>query len=261
MTDPKNIDEVLMAIQAERPVLTKDKKGQVGNQKTKYADLVQVNDVVLKLLNALSTIWTCRPHLEAGSFGLHYSLKHVPSNTEVTGVWPLKLSENPQQMGSATTYGRRYALLAVTGIVADDEDDDGDAAGGQRYAQRRSTTTRTAPAAAAATNRRTDQTKNALGIGDEPAARTAQRSSQPPLPGEEHSDGPTKKQLGMMHALFTKVEMTNRDDRLVYAGEIVGRTLASSGDLSVGEASKVIDKLKSWADQIEPPEGGDDAAS
>src|SRR6185369_16309701 len=107
MGDPQNIDEVLLAIQAERPVLTKDKKGQVGNQKTKYADLVQVNDVVLRLLNDLKTTWVCRPHIEGTSFGLHYSLKHVPSQTEITGVWPLKLSENPQQMGSATTYGRR----------------------------------------------------------------------------------------------------------------------------------------------------------
>ena len=121
MTEPKDIDEVILAIQAERPVLTKDRKGQVGNQKTRYADLVQVNEVVLKLLNSLSTTWVCRPHLDSGSFGLHYSLRHVPSGTEKAGVWPLKLSENPQQMGSATTYGRRYALLAVTGIVADDE--------------------------------------------------------------------------------------------------------------------------------------------
>src|SRR6185369_621900 len=130
MPDPKNIDEVLLAIQAEGLVLTKDKKGQVGNQKTKYADLVQVNNVVLTKLNALQTIWVCRPHLDAGSFGLYYSLKHVPSGTEVAGVWPLKLSENPQQLGSATTYGRRYALLAVTGIVSDDDDDDGTAASG-----------------------------------------------------------------------------------------------------------------------------------
>lgn len=241
MSDPKNIDEVILAIQAERPVLTKDKKGQVGNQKTKYADLVQVNDVVLKRLNALSTIWTCRPHLENGVFGLHYSLKHVPSDTEKAGVWPLKLSENPQQMGSATTYGRRYALLAVTGIVADDEDDDGNAASGQRYAERASGRARGA--------RETQSARN-----DQPTAQRAQRpaGSGPPLPGEQQS-GPSQAQQRMMHALFKQVDLEDRDARLAYVSNVVGRDVASSNELTPAETTKLLDKLKRYAAQSQPP--------
>jgi hypothetical protein len=246
MSEPTNIDEVILAIQAERPVLTKDKKGQVGNQKTKYADLVQVNEVVLKLLNDLGTIWTCRPHLDGGSFGLHYSLKHVPSGSELAGVWPLKLSENPQQLGSATTYGRRYALLAVTGIVADDDDDDGDAASGERSAQRATAARRQAP----------------RGQQDQPTAQRAQRAAggQPPLPGE--TDRMSPKQRGMMHALFGKVEVSDRDERMKYVNEVLAerdpqRRVESSAELSKTEAGWVLDKLQSWADDIEPPQDGE----
>jgi ERF superfamily len=248
MAEPKDIDEVILAIQSQRPVLTKDKKGQVGNQKTKYADLVQVNDVVLKLLNDLGTIWKCRPHLEGGAFGLHYSLKHVPSGTEESGIWPLRMSENPQQMGSATTYGRRYALLAVLGIVAEDEDDDGGMAGGARYAQR----------AAPARRQATVATEP-----EQPARPTAQRAQRPtggpPLPGEV--DKMTPKQQGMMMALFTKVDMKDRGDRLQYVNEVLAeavgleRVVASASELTKKEAGHVLDKLKAWADQTEP-EGG-----
>ena len=245
MSEPKSIHDVILALQSERPVLTKDKKGQVGNQKTKYADLVQVNDVVLKLLNDMQTIWTCRPHIEAGAFGLHYSLLHVPSGTELAGVWPLKLSENPQQMGSATSYGRRYALLAVTGIVAEDEDDDGDAAGGQRYAQRGASARRQRPSAA--------QT-------DKPTAQRAQRAADgPPLPGE--TDRMTPKQQGMLHTLFNKVDLTERAERLQYVNEVLAemvapdRQVASSSELTKAEAGHVIDKLVTWAEQLQPEQG------
>lgn len=250
MTEPKDIDEVILAIQAERPVLTKDRRGQVGNQKTKYADLVQVNEVVLKLLNSLSTTWTCRPHLEAGAFGLHYSLKHVPSGTELAGVWPLKLSENPQQMGSATTYGRRYALLAVTGIVADDEDDDGNAAAGERYAQR-------APARAAASGR--------------PAAQaTAQRAqrpgARPPLPTDAGSaEGITVPQQRKLHATLNELGLGSREDGLREISKILGRPVESTKELSKDDAITVINGLDDrlagvvprdddWPETEQPPD-------
>lgn len=240
MAEPQNIDEVILALQSQRPVLTKTKSGH----QSKYADLVQVNEVVLKLLNDMQTVWTCRPHLEAGAFGLHYSLKHIPSGTEQAGVWPLKLSENPQQMGSATTYGRRYALLAITGIVAEDEDDDGDAATGRRTAQRA-----TPPRREAARSAEPEAT-------DRPTAQRAQRAADgPPLPGE--ADRMTLKQQGLMMALFKQVDMADRADRLQYVNEVLAETdpdrhVESSSELTKAEAGRVIDKLQAFADQLDP---------
>ena len=40
---------------------------------------------------------------------------------------PIRVVDNPQQMGSALTYAKRYCLLAAFGLVGD-EDDDGEAA-------------------------------------------------------------------------------------------------------------------------------------
>lgn len=250
-SEPKDIDEVLLSLQAELPVLAKDKKGQVGNQKTKYADLVQVNEVVLKRLNAMGAIWTCRPHLEAGSFGLHYSLKHVPSGTEIVGVWPLKLSENPQQMGSATTYGRRYSLLAVTGIVAEDEDDDG-ASSEQPSAQRQT--------------RVQQRQRPPTGGTGQPTAQRATRARPvdgPPLPGEEppttepaprrtdvrKATGPMLQKLAI---LFGEIGVTERTERLALTSTLAGRPLESGSDLDFQEGRKLIDRLERAKLQPDP---------
>lgn len=245
MTEPKDIDAVLLIIQSEKLVLTKDRKGQVGNQKTRYADMVQVNEVVLARLNELSTIWVCRPHLDGGVFGLHYTLRHVPSETEKNGIWPLKLSENPQQLGSATTYGRRYALLAVTGVVSEDEDDDGDAAGGERYAQRR------APAAARPRGQATAQ-------------RAPRANAQPPLPGE--GEGITAPQQKKLHASLNELGLGSREQGLTTIGEILGRAVTSTRELSKADAMTVINELDDrigaattdggdWPETAVPPDG------
>jgi len=230
MDDPKDIYEVLLILQRERPVLTKDKKGQVGNQKTKYADLEQVNEVVLARLNDMETIWVCRPHIEAGVFGLHYQLRHVPSGTEEAGIWPLKLSENPQQMGSATSYGRRYALLAVTGIVAAEEDDDGASAqagvGAQR-AQRREAPRPAAPA--------------------ESRAQRAPSPAGPPLPGEAN---PERARRAMM-AEFTRTGFNapeKRAEMLGRVGRVIGREIGSRNELTPDEVLKVTTALKRLPD-------------
>ena len=226
---PTNIEEVLLRLQQERPVLAKTSRGQVGNQLTRYADLVQVNDVVLKILNDLGTIWTCRPTLEDGVFGLHYSLEHVPSLTSIQGVWPLTV-DKPQQMGSAVTYGRRYALLAVTGIVAEDEDDDGAAASKQRPTRRQ----------AAA----------------EPAPKTRPTTSiqraNPAAP-----ELITAGQSAKLHALFNGMGITKeeRAERLAITAQVIGHDVATSNELTKAEATKVIDHLQNLAEPLpdEPP--------
>lgn len=235
MTDPKSLDEALRLLQADPPVLLKDKKGQVGNQKTKYADLVQVNAVVLSKLNSLGVIYKTKPTLrdEEPRFVLEYSLKHVPSGTEETGQYPLKLSENPMQMGSAITYARRYVLLAITGIAAEDEDDDGQAA-----------------------NRGTAQRRGQASEQRQRGA-TAQRSAPPPpLPGEDASPhGPiTKPQLTKLHTVFSAVGWDDRADRLRATSTIVGRPLGSATELTKAEAHRLIEELEKVASHPDPAE-------
>lgn len=223
--NPQTLDEALAVLQADPPVLTKNKSGQVGNQKTRYADLVQVNAIVLPRLNALGVIYKTKPTLrvEEPRFVLAYSLTHVPSGTCESGEYPLKLSENPMQMGSAITYARRYVLLAITGIAAEDEDDDGHAASGRATAQRASVPARRQPAAA-------------------PAKRTTQRAAAPPLP----SDGPqpyTPAQRARLMASFGQIGIEDRAERLDTVARIIGRNIASANELTKAEAAKVLDVL------------------
>lgn len=132
MTDqPANLDEAMAMFQANLPSITKDEKATVksdkGNYSYGYAGLDTVSEKVLRELGKLGVSWRCRPTIdESGKFVLAYRLKHVAEGEE-TGVWPLQ-GGTPQQIGSAITYARRYALMAVTGVFPSNEDDDGAAA-------------------------------------------------------------------------------------------------------------------------------------
>lgn len=238
MAEHKSLAEALAAFQVDPPVLTKNRDGQVGNQRTKYADLVQVNKQVLARLNELGVIYTTAPTLlDDGKFVLQYELKHVPSGDALGGRYPLKLSENPQQMGSAISYARRYVLLALTGVAAEDEDDDGQAASGRRYAQRAQPPRRQAAQAE-----------------DRPTAQRAQRPARaagPALPGEA-GPGLSPAQRGMLLGLFGKVGIDDRDARLRTASTLVGRTLGSANELSKSEASALIDVLQAAAESGDP---------
>lgn len=236
MSAPKDINEALLAFQADPPVLTKDKKAH----QSKYADLVQVNAVVLAKLNALGITWTTLPTLlDDGKFVLDYELKHVASETTLVGRWPLKLSENPQQMGSQVTYARRYSLLAVTGVAAEDEDDDGNAASGRQYAQR------------AAQRPRQQRPADEPDEGGRTAQRRAQRpaGARPPLPGESEPDDKVgQDQHRHMHALWRELGYAgdeNRDTRLTITAKILGLPdLTSSSDLTRDQADRVIAALR-----------------
>ncbi|GAA3550494.1 hypothetical protein GCM10022419_033410 [Nonomuraea rosea] len=232
---PASLDEALLRLQADPPVLVKDKHGQVGNQKTRYADLVQVNAVVLSRLNALGCVYTTKPLLRAEDpkFVLRYSLKHVASGTEDSGEYPLKLSENPMQMGSAITYARRYVLLAITGVAAEDEDDDAQAYDG-RTAQRAHRPRSSAP-------------------GRSTPAPTAQRSRTTPAPPIEPQI--TDAQQQKMAVLMREHDITDRTSALALVNEVLQRAednqITSRTELTRAEASKVIDRLQRESGQGE----------
>lgn len=121
----------LAAFQLHLPRIGKDNTAQVKSEKGsysyKYADLSDVNGTVLPALARHGLSFSAKPTLtEDGRFVLAYVLRHESGGVD-EGSWPLPTSGTPQQIGSAVTYYRRYALCAVTGVAPDD-DDDGQAA-------------------------------------------------------------------------------------------------------------------------------------
>jgi hypothetical protein len=95
--------------------------------KSNYATLASIWDACHKQLNAEGIAVVQMPRSADGGVEIETMLVHS------SGEWissrltmPLADRATAQQVGSAVTYGRRYALAAMTGVAPDD--DDGNAA-------------------------------------------------------------------------------------------------------------------------------------
>lgn len=120
---PETLATALAAFQAELPRVGKGNTADAGTYKYKYADLADVSSAVLPLLGKHGLSFSAKPMLDGdGKFVLEYTLRHS-SGEQDGGRYPLPTGK-PQDVGSAITYARRYALQCMTG-VAPDADDDG----------------------------------------------------------------------------------------------------------------------------------------
>ena len=91
--------------------------------KKKYADLPSVIDAIKVPLNDVGIVFvqSASPS-EPGYLAMTTRLIHESGEwIEDTATIPLPKSD-PQGYGSASTYARRYALAAITGLYQDDDD-------------------------------------------------------------------------------------------------------------------------------------------
>jgi hypothetical protein len=127
-TPPETLWGAISAVQARVPVVERDAKNpHYGNA---YTTLAALHKTVLPLLAQCGLAWVCLPLQREGRLVLQYRLIHVATGEAIEGEMPLLVGDRatPQQLGSALTYARRYALAAVLGIASAEEDDDGNAA-------------------------------------------------------------------------------------------------------------------------------------
>jgi hypothetical protein len=124
----------LAAFQAALPHIGADNKATVhGETKSgkptqytyNYANLGDIAPLVMPLLAQHGLAFTAKPTMDGGSFLLIYKLTHS-SGEEDGGVYPLPdpTRTDPQKLGGAITYARRYTLCAMTGIAPGKDDDD-----------------------------------------------------------------------------------------------------------------------------------------
>jgi len=127
MAETTNLATALAKVQGELPKIPRNKNANYGT----YADLDSIHEAVFPILSSHGLAWTTLIGTdEAGNDVLNYRLIHVSGDT-LEGSLRLRLTQdNMQQLGSAVTYARRYAICAVIGITAD-EDDDGNTASGR----------------------------------------------------------------------------------------------------------------------------------
>lgn len=128
MMQSENINELAAALAKAQGAIQAAVKGKVNPAfKSKYADLAAVWDACREQLsaNGLAVIQTF--DTTADGVFLTTTLAHS-SGQWMRSVFPVRPVKNdPQGLGSATTYARRYSLAAMVGVAPDD-DDDGNAA-------------------------------------------------------------------------------------------------------------------------------------
>ena len=97
--------------------------------KSKYADYAGIMETLQPLLTKYGLI-VLQPVTEQG---INTKVIHAETGDYVESHTPIicKEANNPQALGSAITYARRYGLSALLNLVTD-EDDDGNAATGHR---------------------------------------------------------------------------------------------------------------------------------
>jgi hypothetical protein len=259
MTDhaePKNIDEALFILQQDPPVLIKDQDGQVGNQKTKYADLVQANEKILARLTALGVLWKTKPTTvmiagpngqQDARFVLDYRLLHVKSGTFEDGIYPLPAGANPMQNGSAITYARRYALIAVTNTVAEGMDDDGGGYRGREGMAQRANVRQ---------ERSQSTAQRAAAPAAAPRGERAQPAQRPTVPAPTSPAAPLGDAVRGRGGLITepmtrKLAITMKEvigdnpaDRKQFITDMIGREVATSKDLTFDEGRGLIDAFE-----------------
>lgn len=128
--DISELSKALFSIQNNLPPAIKDARNTfVGN------DYATLNSVMETCRDALYShgIWLvqlpCPAPVELGSghIGLETRLTHIDSGQWLSSVTVIPLPKSdPQGLGSALTYARRYSLCTILGIIT--EDDDGNAA-------------------------------------------------------------------------------------------------------------------------------------
>lgn len=120
--------KALAAAQAEMGDAAKD--GKNPHFRSSYATLAEVRRVVVPALAKHGIAVTQLPAVTDGGVEVTTVLMHS-SGQYVSSKLTMPVKDRaPQAVGSAITYGRRYALAAVA-CVAADEDDDGEAAMGR----------------------------------------------------------------------------------------------------------------------------------
>lgn len=123
----ENLAKALVAFQADLPKVGKDKTATVptktgGQYKYTYADLGSLTHTIIPLLNKHGLSWvTFGRIVEGGGYELVGLLLHT-SGESLEGSLPI-YGRQPQEIGSAVTYNRRYLLGCMTGVVTEDDDD------------------------------------------------------------------------------------------------------------------------------------------
>lgn len=124
MGEHKNIRQKVLAVQASMGPIPRNRIGQVGSHRYKYADLADVMSAISGPLEEQGLVLTSQITVdpEKGMMTLHTTLYDVDSDDR-WGTQALigDLSNGPQRLGSNITYLRRYLISSLLNLVVEDD--------------------------------------------------------------------------------------------------------------------------------------------
>lgn len=117
---PETFAEAFLKLQgAIRPAI-KDSMNPAF--KSKYADLASVWDAIREPLHDAGFSVIQSPDFDGADMWLRTTILHV-SGDKIEGRYPIRpVKADPQGVGSAISYARRYSLSAMLGVIQDDDD-------------------------------------------------------------------------------------------------------------------------------------------
>jgi hypothetical protein len=132
------LNKAVSRLQADLPSVAKgqdgkinyeDKQGNAASYGYKYADLASVTDAIKALLGKHGLAYICQVHRDPADkrhLIMTCTLAHE-SGEERTGDWYVGPADwAAQKLGGRITYGRRYQLGCLSGVVAEHDDDGAD---------------------------------------------------------------------------------------------------------------------------------------
>jgi len=131
----------LLAAQLEFPAIKKSATNPFF--KNKYANLDAILEVVLPILHKNALFLVQNPINDGDRIGVETTIFHS-SGSFIGSKFTMTLAKNdPQGAGSAITYARRYALVAMLGLNVEDDDDGNTASDNTTPAQPKTTNNQT----------------------------------------------------------------------------------------------------------------------
>ena len=238
----------LVEAQLEMPSITKDKTNTFF--RSKYADLATVIKIVTPVLakHGLTVIQsidyieepevrTIRVTDKKGDTTeterveyvtiLHTMLLHKSGqNIKSTMFVPLD-SLDSQRQGSAITYARRYALMAIIGVATDNEDDDGNAASNRDVAPTPTPVAQPQPQPQA--KPQTAQVKSS-------PVKTEAQAPAPVVNSSISDELRTARQK-----LYSKLEpLANKEAKMAFVNRVLDSSYRNSNELSLEQIEKVL---------------------
>lgn len=136
LTTSEQINEIAKALATAQGLMDNASKDRKNDHfKSKYADLASVRDAVIGPLSSAGIAVLQAPSTTAEGVVVETRFVHGSGQWLSCSVGATPRAYDPQSVGSAITYLRRYGLMALAGIAP--EDDDGNAASVQTAPPRR----------------------------------------------------------------------------------------------------------------------------